>query len=114
MHNQSMEQNGGVVYLGHAENNSAYGFLVFQFGINEIHANEIIEIRKAKFFEDLFPYKRDTKSNAKKRILEVASRSEQAQEDQNEIIDEPRRNKRAKASKSSGPNFLIFMLEGET
>lgn len=102
-------------YLGNAENSSAYRFLVFKSGISEIQPNTIIESREATFFENVFPHKRDTDSVAQKRPIEMISQDEQTLEgnNDNEIINEPRRSKRERISKSFGPEFISFILEDE-
>ena len=58
------------VFIGYANNSSAYRFLVYKSNIPDIQVNTFIESRDATFFEDIFPYKRVPES----KILKKASR----------------------------------------
>ena len=46
-----------TVFIGYAENSSAYRFLVTNSEVSEISNNTILESRDATFFEHIFPYK---------------------------------------------------------
>ena len=74
-----------------------------------MHANTIIELRNAYFFENLFPYKSTQESKSSKRTHGTGIGSSQGQQDD----DEPRRIKRTRTSKSFGPDFLTYLLEDE-
>ena len=79
-----------------------------------MHVNNIIESRNASFFEEIFPYKSTQESSSLKRNFESTSSTSHNQELMEEINEvEPRRSKRAKMSKSFGPDFLTYMLEDE-
>ena len=45
------------VFIGYANNSSAYRFLIHKSEIIDMHVNTIIESRNASFFENVFPYK---------------------------------------------------------
>ena len=44
------------VFIGYANNSSAYRFLVHKSENPDIHVNTVMESRNAYFFEDVFPY----------------------------------------------------------
>ena len=44
------------VFIGYAQNSSAYRFLTYKSEIPDINVNTIIESRNAVFFEHVFPY----------------------------------------------------------
>ena len=46
------------VFIGYAQNSSAYWFLTYKSEIPDINVNTIIESRNAVFFEHVFPYKK--------------------------------------------------------
>ena len=46
------------VFIGYAQNSSAYRFLTYKLEIPDINVNTIIESRNAVFFEHVFPYKK--------------------------------------------------------
>ena len=48
------------IFIGYNLNSSAYRFLVHKLEISDIHVNMIIEFRDIVFFEEIFPYKRET------------------------------------------------------
>ncbi|XP_075659149.1 uncharacterized protein LOC142629035 [Castanea sativa] len=102
------------VFIGYAHNSSAYRFLIHKSDIPDVNANTIIESRNAVFFEEIFPYKSTQVSSSLKRNFKSTSNTSHDQElmeERNEV--DPRRNKRAKMSKSFGSNFLTYMLEDE-
>ena len=51
------------VFIGYANNSSAYRFLIPKSEIFNMHVNTIIESRNASFFENVFPYKSTQESN---------------------------------------------------
>ena len=102
------------VFIGFAYNSSAYRFLIHKYDILDMNAGTIIESRNALFFEEIFPHKSTQESSSHKRNFESTSSTSHDQELMEERIEvEPRRNKRAKMSKSFGSNFLTYMLEDE-
>ena len=44
------------VFIGYAQDSSAYRFLIHKSDNSEMHSNTIIEARDASFFEGFFPY----------------------------------------------------------
>ncbi|XP_073152463.1 uncharacterized protein [Henckelia pumila] len=94
------------IFIGYANNSSAYRFLVHKSVIPDIHENTIIESRNAAFFENVFPYKEGKENSSFKRVHE--STNEETHES-----DEPRRSKRAKIAKTFGPDFLSYAIEND-
>ena len=47
------------IFIGYAQNNSAYRFLVYKSEIFDIHKNTIMESRNVSFFKHIFPCKSD-------------------------------------------------------
>ena len=112
------------VFISYAHNSSAYRFLVYKSEIPDIHKNTIMESRNASFFENVFPYKsKEGESSSDKRTDETVNDSihsetinnsvQNKNKEINEDVDEPRRSKRARTSKSFGPDFLTFLMESE-
>ena len=112
------------VFIGYLHNSSAYQFLVYKSKIPNIHKNTIMESRNASFFENVFPYKSkegelssDNRTNESVRdsVHDETSNDkvQSGNEEINKDIDEPRRSKRARTSKSFGPDFLTFLMESE-
>ena len=102
------------VFIGYAHNSIAYRFLIYKFDILDLHVNTIIESRNASSFEEIFPYKSTQESSSLKRNFESTSSTSHDQElmeERNEV--ELGHSKRAKMSKSFGPDFLTYMLEDE-
>ena len=77
------------IFIGYANNSSAYRFLVHKSGIPDIHEDTIIESRNAPSFENIFPCKEKQEVNSNKRTYDTANGNHQNEE-------EPRRSKRAK------------------
>lgn len=96
------------IFIGYANNSSAYWFLVHKFEILDVHVNTIIESRNAYFFEDIFPYNSARTSSFLKRTYDTAISGHHKKIDHESIC-----SKRMKISKSFGPNFLRYMLESE-
>ncbi|MBE2321234.1 hypothetical protein DVA67_035270, partial [Solirubrobacter sp. CPCC 204708] len=94
------------IFIGYAYNSSAYRFLVHKSEISDVHENTIIEARDASFFENIFPYKNSQEISSVKRTYDAATSKDKD-------LSEPRRSKRAKISKSYGPDFLTYLLENE-
>jgi len=113
------------VFIGYANNSSAYRFLIFKSNIPDMHVNTIIESRNASFFEHIFPYKKneividpDSEDTRMSSEVEETSSTKRTFDDaigdnENQKVDEPRRGKRVRTSKSFGPDFLTFLLEKE-
>lgn len=58
-----------VMFIGYAENNVAYRFLVIKSDNNLSEVNTIIEIKNANFFRALFPMKTNGEDQIHKSIL---------------------------------------------
>ena len=105
------------IFIGYAHNSSAYRFLVHKSEIPDIHRNTIMESRNACFFEDIFPCRTHERvPRSLEKFDELASEDDHIDDsgdDQIEVLDEPRRSKRARISKSFGPDFLTYMVENE-
>ena len=101
------------LFVGYAQNSSAYQFLVYKSEILNIHKNTIMESRNASFFEHIFPSKSDERPSSSKRTYETMNKDSRDQNQEQEVEDEPRRNKRIRIEKSFGPNFQTYLLENE-
>ena len=78
-----------------------------------MHVNTFIESQNASFFEHVFPNKIGQETSNKKRFFDAITSNDQEQEIDQDKEEEPRRSKRARTSKSFGPDFLTFLLENE-
>lgn len=82
--------------------------------------NTIIKSRNASFFENVFPYKDAQERSSLKRTFDTISNNNQEYQDnenqeatEQEPEVETRCSKRAKTTKSFGPDFLTSMLQNE-
>ena len=89
-----------------------------------MHVNTIIESRNASFFEHIFPYRKNEDVNedpqeiiadrAKNSKIGRASSNKRTYDKANDQeIEEPRRGKRLRTSKSFGPEFMSYMIEND-
>ena len=105
------------IFIGYAQNSSAYRFLVHESKVPDVHKNMIIESRNASFFEHVFSCNSRVESRELEQFHETTLESkenDQAPEEEEEHQEiEVRRSKRAKIEKSFGPNFLTYLLESE-
>ena len=99
------------VFIGYANNSSAYQFLVYKYDIPDIQVNTVIESRDATFIEVIFPYKSALESKILKRPLDTTN--EETPTDQEPSVLEPRQSKRARIATSFGPDFLTNLVENE-
>ena len=60
------------IFIGYANNSSAYRFLVHKSPITDIHEGTVIESRNAHFFEEVFPRKENKEIVSRKRDYETA------------------------------------------
>lgn len=110
------------IFIGYEQKSTAYGFLLYDSRNADIHKNTILESNDASFFENVFPYKVDTRNmdfldhefidQPIEKIVEIS------QDQDNEAVkefdsEEPRRSKQVRLEKSFGHDFLTYMLEGE-
>ena len=97
------------IFIGYIHNSRAYRFLVHKSEIPDIHRNTIMESRNAWFLEAIFPCRTHAGvPRSLEQFDELASEDDHvddAGDEQIEVIDEPRRSKRARISKSFGPDF---------
>ena len=100
-------------FIGYAINSSAYRFLVHKYDIPDIHVNTIIESRNASFFENIFPSKNACDGSFLKITHDTATSDIDHESINDESEDALRRRKRARTSKSFGPDFLTYLLENE-
>ena len=63
------------VFIGYANNSSAYRFLICKSDIPDMHVNTIIESRNASFFEHIFPYRKKEDVNEDPQEI-IADRAE--------------------------------------
>ena len=68
------------IFIGYAQNSSAYRFLVYKSEIPDIHKNTIMESRNASFFEHVFPCKFEEGPSSYKRTFETMNEDSQDQE----------------------------------
>ena len=101
------------IFIGYAINSSAYRFLVHKYDILDIHVNTIIESRNASFFENIFPIKNACDGSSLKRTHDTATSDIDHESINYESEEALRRSKRARISKSFGPDFLTYLLENE-
>ena len=88
------------IFIDYAHNSNAYWFLVHGSNIIDIYKNEIMELRNASFFEDVFPCNSKEETGSSKRMLETIDENSQDQNKDSEV--EPRCSKRARGEKSFG------------
>jgi len=107
------------IFIGYADESSAYRFLVHESKIPDIHKNSIMESRNASFFENVFPCLNKDKASSSRmdnENIHNETHNELVQEEPNQSEDEeiePRRSKRARVEKSFGPDFYTYMVEKE-
>ena len=99
------------VFIGYANNSSAYRFLVHKSDILDIHVNTFIESRNATFFETIFPYNVAPESKVLKRPLD--NTNDDTPIDQEPLVLQPKRSKRVRVATSFGPDFLTNLVENE-
>ena len=81
--------------------------------IPDIHVNTIIESRNASFIENIFPSKNTCDGSSLKRTHDTATSDIDHESINDESEEALRRSKRARTSKSFGPDFLTYLLENE-
>ncbi|GJY54836.1 retrotransposon protein, putative, ty1-copia subclass, partial [Tanacetum coccineum] len=110
------------IFIGYANNRSAYRFIVHDSKNQDIQKNTVMESRNASFFENIFPCLTKKTGSSSRKYDEV--NQEKRQRDDNDLQDErqdqpeeeevePRRSKREGIEKLFGPNFVSFMVENE-
>ena len=84
-----------------------------KYDIPDIHVNTIIESTNASFFENIFPSKNACDGSSLKRTHDTATSDIDHESINDESEEALRRSKRARTSKSFGPDFLTYLLENE-
>ena len=102
------------IFIAHANNSSAYRFLVHKSEIADIHVNTILESVEAEFFEEIFPYK-NRSYVLNKRVHDDSTRNNDEHHVSTSRVQsqdlEPHKSKRAKIAKDF--DFLTFITEDE-
>ena len=101
------------ILIGYVINSSAYRFLVHKYDIPDIHVNTIIESRNASFFENIFPSKNACDGSFLKRTHDTGTSNIDYESTNDESEEALRGSKRARSSKSFGPDFITYLLENE-
>jgi len=87
------------LFLGYAEHNVAYRFLVLNSDI--IERNTIVETKNVEFFEHIFPLK---VSSTSKQPIDIASDT---------MCEDLRRSKRQRKETSYGDDFYTYLVGNE-
>jgi hypothetical protein len=110
------------VFLGYAHHSTAYRFLVIKLEIPDVHIDTFLESRDVTFFENIFPMKNSySMSSLPASVLADTSpkpsrnfdHAEHTPEPIHEEIgsEAPRMRKRARAVKSFGDDFTIYLMD---
>ena len=79
------------IFIGYAQNSSAYQFLMHESKNPDIHKNTIIESRNASFFEHIFPCNsKGDQPNSSKRPVKTIEVNNQIHEDKEIVEEDPR------------------------
>ena len=106
------------MFLGYAQNNMAYRFLVVKSDSPDVSVYTIMESRDASFFEDIYTMK--IASNSETQIYnqsetiappELNSEPVSSDEDNDKVDDAPRRSKRQRIAKSFGDDFIVYLVD---
>ena len=106
------------VFLGYAQNNTAYSFLVVKSDSPDVSVYTIMESRDASFFEKVYPMR--SVSNSETQIYtqsesiappEPNSKPVIYDEDNDKVNDSPRRSKRQRIVKSFGDDFIDYLVD---
>jgi hypothetical protein len=110
------------IFLGYAHHSIAYGFLVVESEVPDMHVNSLLESCDATFFENIFPMK-DSHAicslplnetvNTTSESVEFSEHDEHTLESNYDEIhsDAPRRSKRQKTIKSFGDDFTVYLID---
>ena len=94
------QKTNDCIFIGYADNNAIYKFLVLRIEKNILEPNTIIESKDAEFFENIFPMKNRTPNNQ----IKEAIQADKTIEEENEL--EPRRSKRVRKTTDLGDDFV--------
>ena len=101
------------IFIGYAINSNASRFLVYKSYIPDVHVNTIIESKNASLFENVFPSKNACDESFLKRTYDTVTNNIDHESLNQESKGTLRQRKRARTSKSYGPDFLTYLLENE-
>ena len=106
------------VFLGYAQNSTAYRFLVVKSDSPDVSVYTIMESRDASFFEEVYPMRSASNSetqiyNQSETIAPPEPNSEpfSSDEDNDKVDDAPRRSKRQRIAKSFGDDFIVYLVD---
>jgi hypothetical protein len=106
------------VFLGYAQNSTAYRFLIVKSDSPDVSAYTIMESPDASFFEDIYPMRTTSNSethisNQSETIASPEPNSEPvtSDEDNDKVDDTPRRSKRQRVAKSFGDDFIVYLVD---
>ena len=106
------------VFLGYAQNNTTYRFLVVKSDSPDVSVYTIMESRDASFFEEVYPMRSASNSetqiyNQSKTIAPPEPNSEpvSSDEDNDKVDDTPHRSKRQRVAKSFGNDFIVYLVD---
>ena len=106
------------VFLGYAQNNTAYRFLVVKSDSPDVSVYTIMESRDASFFEKVYPMRSASNSetqiyNQSETIAPPEPNSEpvSSDEDNDKVDDTPHKSKRQRVAKSFGDDFIIYLVD---
>ncbi|KAM1787604.1 hypothetical protein ACFX11_037980 [Malus domestica] len=96
-----------AMFIGYAQDNAAYRFLVIKSELNVIETNTIMETKNADFFENIFPMK----LNIDKSVSVFQSLPGFETNANSEF--EPRKSKRARKETNFGDDFYTFIVDSD-
>lgn len=93
------------MFVGYAQNNAAYRFMVIKQEVGLYDSNTIIKSKNADFFENVFP----KKINCEKTLPQNKTLRNSFESSELEI----RRSKRVRKAKSFGDDYFVFLTEND-
>ncbi|KAI3729198.1 hypothetical protein L6452_17851 [Arctium lappa] len=102
------------IFLGYAQNSKAYRFMVVESNDN-ISINTIIESRDAHFDEQRFksiPKAHEVSKETVSTKIPIDNEREDDDSTNHQVI-EPRRSKRQRRARNFGPDFEMYLVEGD-
>ena len=90
------------MFIGYAENNATYMFLVTKSKNSLVDVNTIIETSNVDFFENIFPMKLNGEQEVQKTTKDKSIEPSEF---------EPRRNKRDRKQTNLGDGFYTFLID---
>ena len=106
------------MFLGYAQNSTAYRFLVVKSDSPDVSVYTIMESWDASFFEEVYPMRSASNSetqiyNQSETVAPPESNSEpvSSDEDNDKVDDAPRRSKRQRVAKFFGDDFIVYLVD---